>query len=321
MALDGGTDYLIVDAVDCARLLIAYEKICPVDGMPFGSDGSCPNGHRQDPGARLEVPVRGGIYAEIHRLEDNSHNGAKRYRAVIMVDRHASRDALREVIRERLQAVRAADHHRNDRVASRWQGTDAHVVWFFLAGTAEDARHSNWLARALWIDPGLDEAMRPLRLGGDEEQDGIEILWSAQHETMRQFLQANSGSKGPMLSKIRELVGRATPLAKSAKKELQALDSGDVSAQRFDEALERLRDPIDEIYQESGNLPFPPEDLNNLDTAAQCLFASLHNIVVYYLDFARAKLTHEQRVPLIRMAIRDFERELLRVRQELQEVK
>ena len=321
MAFDAGTDYLIVDAVDCARLLIAYGKICPIDGLPFGLDGSCPNGHQQDPAAKLEVPVRGPIHTETYRLEDVSHNGAKRYSAVVMVDRHASRDALREVIRDSLPAVRAAEHHGNELVAARWRGTKAHVVWLFLAGTAEDARHSNWLARALWIDPDLDEAMKPTRLGGDEEQDGIEILWNAQHETMRQFLHANAGLKGPLLGKIKELVGHATPLAERAKEALQALDQGEISAQRFDEVLEGLRDRTHEIVRASGDMPLPPEDLRRLDTAAQCLFGSLHNIVIYYFDFAKDKWTHEQRVPLIRMALRGFERDLLRVRQELQEVK
>ncbi|MBC8520436.1 MAG: hypothetical protein H8D26_00370, partial [Methanomicrobia archaeon] len=35
-AIDAGCDYLIIDAQDCARLLIAYEKICPKDGTPYG---------------------------------------------------------------------------------------------------------------------------------------------------------------------------------------------------------------------------------------------------------------------------------------------
>jgi len=321
MALDGGTDYLVGDAVDCARLLIAYEKVCPIDGMPFDAQGSCPDGHRRDPGAKLEVPVRGDIYAEIQRLEDVSHNGAKRYAAVIMVDRHASRDALREVMKESLPTIRGAEYHRNDLVASRWKGTEAHVVWLYLAGTSEDARHSNWLARAQWIDPDLDESMKPVRLGGVEEQDGIEIEWNTQYDAMRQFLQSNAGSKGPLLDKIRQLVARAEPLWASAREELDALVRGDSTPDHFDEALERLRDPIDEIAQDSGDLPFPPEDLEDLDTAAHGFFGSLHNLALYYMDIGKEQWTHQQRVPLIRMALDDCARDLERIRGELERVR
>lgn len=320
MALDGSTDYLIVDAVDCARLFLAYEKVCPVDGMLFGPEGSCLAGHRRDPGAKLELPVCGELYAEVFRLEDISHNRAKRYSAVLMVDRHAPRDALRKVITEIIPKIRAAEHHRSDLVASRWKGTDAHVVWLFLAGTAEDVRHANWLARAQWIDPDLEKAARPVRLGGDEEQDGVEIKWNTQYEAIRRYLQANLGSKGPLLARIRELVDRADALLAIVKQEIASLDNGETNIYQFDEALERLRDRIEGISRESGDLPFPPEDLKDLDSAAQALFGWLYNRAMYYSDLGKDKWTQEQRVTLIRIAVHGFEADLLRVRRELEKV-
>lgn len=45
LAMDAGCDHLIIDASDCARLLLAYEKICPLDGTPYRVDGSCRRGH------------------------------------------------------------------------------------------------------------------------------------------------------------------------------------------------------------------------------------------------------------------------------------
>lgn len=56
-AADAGCDYLIVDAVDVARLFIAYQHVCPSDGTPF-VDGECPTcGKSADEPLKLTVDV------------------------------------------------------------------------------------------------------------------------------------------------------------------------------------------------------------------------------------------------------------------------
>ena len=57
---DANCDYLIVEAIDCARLLVAYEKICPTDGTPYGPEGTCKCGHKQDDGTMLTRIIREG---------------------------------------------------------------------------------------------------------------------------------------------------------------------------------------------------------------------------------------------------------------------
>ena len=51
-----GCDYLVISRLDLARLLIAYNKICPHDGLPI-TDGSCHNGHH--PKDALELSQEG----------------------------------------------------------------------------------------------------------------------------------------------------------------------------------------------------------------------------------------------------------------------
>ena len=83
-AIDAGCDYLIIDAQDWARLLIAYEKICPKDGTSFDDTGTCKYGHVQDEGLALEMEVREKIRYTIVNQRDVSHAGAKRYSATIL---------------------------------------------------------------------------------------------------------------------------------------------------------------------------------------------------------------------------------------------
>lgn len=58
VATDSDADYMIVDAVDLARLLLAHHKICPTDGTPF-SGGKCPRcGMPADPVARFSKQLQ-----------------------------------------------------------------------------------------------------------------------------------------------------------------------------------------------------------------------------------------------------------------------
>ena len=122
MALDADCDYLIIDAVNCARLLLAYEKICAADGTPYGPQGICSRGHKQDEGIRLTLRVRAGIQYEIPELRDVSHGGARRLSAKVLVDNHYGREVLREIIRDVTCQVRQSSYCRGDLVRKRWGG-------------------------------------------------------------------------------------------------------------------------------------------------------------------------------------------------------
>ena len=98
VASDAKCDYLIIDAHDWARLLIACEKICPKDGTPFDYTGTCKNSHVRDEGVALEMEVSEKIRYTIVKQRDTSHFGAKRYSAFILLDMHYTKDVIRTII-------------------------------------------------------------------------------------------------------------------------------------------------------------------------------------------------------------------------------
>jgi hypothetical protein len=79
-AKDAGCDYLIIDAQDCARLFIAYKKICPKDGKPYDeTTGTCPYGHVRNRSATIEVEVGESPEYKIIKQTDLSKARVKRY--------------------------------------------------------------------------------------------------------------------------------------------------------------------------------------------------------------------------------------------------
>lgn len=122
---------------------------------------------------------------KVHNLRDVSHATAKRYSAVLLVDRHCTKGDLREIVVEATQRIKHLDHYRNEQVEHRWKDEAAHVVWLFVAGDLKDVEHSIWLCRTEWIDPDFDFTFVPPGMNGDEQIDGIEIVWNNQYGDMR----------------------------------------------------------------------------------------------------------------------------------------
>ena len=209
VALDAGCSYLIVDAIDCARLLVAYEKICPEDGTPYGLEGRCRCGHSQDEGTKLTMRAREGMRYEIPELRDVSHRGAKRLTARVLVDPHYDREVLREIIREATRQVRRSSYCRSDLVRNRWRDSQAHVVWLYLAADLQDLAGANWLAQAQWIDPKLDPRMRPMELSASEHVDSIAVAWNESYKTMQRFYREHAVDKDSDRYKVINFIGVA----------------------------------------------------------------------------------------------------------------
>jgi len=115
-----GCDYLIINAHDLARLFIAYWKVCPKDGTPYSESGTCKNGHELDEGISLQIVVREKIKYSIERQKDLSHIGAKRYSAIVLLDKHYSKEVIRTIIHEVSEELKHSNYYRSERVKVHW---------------------------------------------------------------------------------------------------------------------------------------------------------------------------------------------------------
>lgn len=316
MAMDAGCDHLIIDALDCARLLLAYEKICPLDGTRYGSNGSCLHGHKQDKGVELKIRVRDGMRYEIPELRDVSHGGARRLSATILVNPNYGREILREVIRDATRQVAKSSYHRSNIVAKRWGGTGAHVVWLYLAADLQDLRNANWLARTQWIDPNLDRKMRPIELSASEYVDSIAVMWNESYRSMRSFYGEYLVDKGEALAKLEPMIERATKVGSQVIGWFDAFERGELDEQLLISHIRAVSSEIDSITEESSDLPFPPQDVLDYDTRAQSLFAHLGNMGLYYSERGVGMWPEKNRTFLMHSTAKDFRADLERLKFE-----
>jgi hypothetical protein len=315
-AQDAGCDYLIIDATDIARLLIAYGKLCAQDGTPYDDTGLCAAGHPRDPEIILSYRVNEDPRYEITNLSEVSHAGAKRYSASIVVDRHYPRDILREIIRAATTEVRTSDYYRNERVEAHWGETPAHVVWLYLAYDLEDLRRKNWVCRSEWIDPALDSRWRPTGMKGDERVEDIEVTWNPNYDWMKDFMRSRSASKGAVLARLRPILKRMIELGDAAIVLFASYVHGELSDGKFSHTMQTLRPEVNELYSRSGDLPNPPDDVKDYDQICHSLFADVDNLYLPFSEQGRTTWTTSQRDALLALGIKTYMKNKERLKYE-----
>jgi len=316
IAIDAGCDYLIIDAQDLARLFIAYEKVCPKDGTPYDETGTCKKGHIRDKGIHLEMEVREKIRYTIVEQRDVSHAGAKRYSAIILLDRHYPGDIIRTIIQEATEKLKYSNYYRNERLKARWGRTPAHVIWLFIAYDLEDIQNANWICRTCWIDPSLPENMRPRGLNGNEKLGDIEIFWNDEYQSYKDFFESRFGTKEEVLEAIRSILNEMIELAKEAINYFEKYRRKEISEDEFILKMQEMKPRVTELYHQSGNIPIPPEDCKEYDQACQNLFATIHDMFLYYSKKGLEMWPKENRDWLMRDTIKRFYNDLERIRFE-----
>lgn len=320
LSLDADCDFLIVDALDCARLLLAYDKICPIDGTTYDNLGLCKNGHIQDSGIKLEFSVRENIRFEVPSLRDVSHGGAKRYSAILLVDRHYSKDVLRQIAIDATEEIKRSTYHRNERLQKAWGEIEAQVVWLYFSGELGDIRQTNWICRTEWIDPKLNPRMRPARMKADEVVDQVSITWNKNYQAKKEFNQEHTATKGEILSILEPMIERSLDNFGKVTELHDIRNRNEITEQELISHMQRLCPEINSIYMQGGDLPLPPDDMKDYDQLAQSIFSLLDNICLYYSEKGLKTWPDENRRILVNMGIKDLHREIERLSFEKEKI-
>lgn len=313
---DAQCDYLIMDAVDCARLLITYGKICPLDGTPYGSDHLCHKGHRHTSDLRIELRVRDGLRYEIVELRDMSHRGARRLSAKVVVDPHYTRELLRVIVKKLVEDIRRSQYHRNSSLSDHFGAQEAQVVWLYIGGSNQDVRHANWIVRAEWIDPTLEPSAAPTPMDFQESFNGISLQWNRHYLSRRDIYTQQTVDKGTALAGLEPLIAKAIKIGQQLTHWFDNLDAGVLVESEFVERLQSVATDIQQLEDTAAKLPFPPRDVQDYDERAHSLIAHLGNMAINYSPWGLEIRSEPNRRAVMRAWIEDFQSDLHRLQFE-----
>ena len=319
-AIDASADYMVVDAVDVARLFIAHHKICPRDGTPY-TDGRC---RKCGVTASEPIDLMLKVYEEpryhILSSQDISSRSAKRYRADVLTDPHYSKATLREIIKKATWELRRDQFYRSERARDLFGDQDADCVFLFVFLDISDMQQRNWICRTSWTSLDLPESAKPLQFDSDEQLGEIRIDWSTNYHQMRDYWLSNVGSKGEWVQKIEVLFPRAEDLTMQAEELLSAYTSCKIGKDQLEIALEELEAYAEALFFEAGDRKLPPLDYEECDSVFYAMVGNLHNAFLPFSKSGRATWTWKQRLWLVERYLQSYTEDKDRFLHEWQKV-
>lgn len=319
LAHDAGSDYMLVDAIDIARLFGAYQKVCPQDGIPF-ADGVCPQcGKSADEPLKLTIDVFEKPIYEHLSLSDVSTGVAKRYSADILTDHHYHRGILREVIKEAIWELRRSDYYRSAFTESHFGQQEAVCVFLFVYGDRRDKQVHNRICRAQWINPELPEEFRPMSWTGQGRLGDIVIDWNDSYDSMRTLFERST--KQEWIRKVEAILPEVHDLVIAASTAFDARRDGKISDDDFEQMMTAWESTALALSRGAENEKVPPVECNDASQAFLQLATTAHNIFVPFASWGRVKRDWRYKEWHLRTYLADYQTQLQSFQHEWQKVR
>jgi len=184
------------------------------------------------------------------------------------------------------------------------------VVWLYIANDSEDIRTANWVCRTCWIDSALPPPMRPFALKGNEKLGEIDVQWNDDYKSNKELYQDHFGTKEEVLRSVQHLLRGMVESAKQAIRYFEKYSKGSIPELDFISKMQEMEPKVTELYLESGDIPHPPPDCEDYDEACQNIFATIHDMFLYYSESGLTTWSTKNRDRLMQDAIEKFHDEL-----------
>ncbi len=249
---------------------------------------------------------------EIVKQEEIIHSMAKRYSAKLLVDRNHNREEIRKVISEVTENLKLSKYYRNKTLKEYWKDTEAHVVWLFLYHDLEDIKMVNWICRTSWIDEELPKEAKPLELSGNDKVDNIIIEWNENYESQKMIFQNYKGTKEEVIEGAEAVAKGMIELSEDLKYMYSIYQKGEKKIEDIFSYVDETWDKVNDLYFEGTDLPVGPVECSNYSQTAQEIFATCHNMFLYFSEKGRKGRNNKNIEFLMNMSIKDLNKLLIK---------
>jgi len=301
---EGKLSSLLIDRLELARLLVAYQKICPNDGS-FLKDGKCTNckfmaGKEEQPQREKTTEYT------ILSLEDVSHATAKRYSANILIEPNLEKEEIKDIICKATEDIKVKQYYRNELTKASWGNAPANVVWLFVYQSLQDTLTTNWICRSSWIDPNLKKDFCPQPFNTGEFIKDIELDWNKNYQFRKEWYRKHTAEKEKCLENIDSALSFLKPTMEKAKTLVDAYESKTLQSGNYIKEMQALLEDVESLLIKAGDWPFPTLECNDLDGEVQNLISFAHNVVLPFSIKGLNIWGEAQRAVMVKRNLKEF---------------
>lgn len=254
-------------------------------------------------------------------LQDVSHAGAKRYSADVLLSKEYTKSDISRIAREITVELKTREYYRNGQVKQHWKGKKAQVIWLFLYLSLDDVSSANWICRTQWISKDLLPEFSPVRLDGECLDDEIIADWNKNYREFAAFLDSHKVTKEDYLDGIEITLNAIKIIVEQAIELTSNLNQSQTSEDQYLACMSQLEPDAEKLYLRATSIGSAPAECSDVSQRFQCVMAMAHNIFLPFSERGLEIWESSNRNYLVNQAIKDYQKDLLRLEFELEKVR
>lgn len=221
-------------------------------------------------------------------LNDDSHSGARRISAKILVEstQARSRFSMKNMIPSIIEKLKHSDYYKNDRSKDTHRDKPADVVFIFFYDGIQQVDRGLTFCRAIWNSTECSFPLKPFK--PDEIVDDIEIIWDKDYSALSDFIPSNEMPKGLYLEVADRAFNESRQLFNTLDGKFQQYEKMR-NYIRFKEEVLFLGSELDNLSNSQLNMGFPPLECQHVDSLISGIIIFLHNILIIARDKERSE--------------------------------
>lgn len=253
-------------------------------------------------------------------FQDLSHGGAKRYSANILLSKEYAKPDMIEIARKITAELKSREYYRNNEVKLHWKGKEAQVIWLFLYLSLDDVSSANWICRTEWISKNLSSKFSPTKLDGEQIDDEIVIDWNKSYGELATIFDSFKLTKEAYLDSMNCILSTTKLIVDKTLEFTDMFNRKQLIEANYLDRMSQLHPEIEKLYLQVDRIGSAPTECSDLSQRFQHVMASAHNIVLPFSEKGLETWERSNRNYWVGQAIKDYQKELLRLEFELEKI-
>jgi hypothetical protein len=253
-------------------------------------------------------------------FQDFSHGNAKRYSANILLTKEYAKPDIIEILRRITAELKVREYYRNKQVKLHWEGKEAQVILLFLYLSLDDVSSANWICRTQWISKKLSSEFSPIKLEGENIDDEIVVEWNKSYRELANILDSHKLTKEAYLDTMNCILATVKPIIYKAIQFTESFRKEQLIEANYLDCMSQLESEVDRLYSQSIHIGSAPTECSDLSQRFQSVMSIAHNIILPFSEKGLETWQGIHRDYLVAQAIKDYQKELLRVEFELEKI-
>ncbi len=251
----------------------------------------------------------------IYSVEPFHHGIAKRFSVNVILKEPLSIEEISKVSEAITRRVLHVEIFNNEISEKYWTDKLANIIWIYFGTDESDIINNNYICKTTWVDENQDKSLwYQVNETNRFFQNNVHFELNTSYDMMKKFTKENSSSAKSVLVQIKYILSRMLSLAEQVINIYNEYINEVITEDDLYKHLESIIPEIDEFYEKSGNIEFAPKEIKDFDQECQGLFATIHNLTLYYNKHYDFKRSVENRKACMDMTIKNYYRDLDKVR-------